>query len=805
MKSHRFSAVKKIAAWLLVVPVGLFSARAQNALDLSRAVIFSPKTATTPERKAAQMLVEEIEKRTRIRLKTTQVWPTGNEPVIAVAANVGSPTRSPLPGGLRGPSVGGLKSAATPEGYTVRVEKKAQPVVWVRGNDPRGTVFGAGFLLRNLRMERDKLTVSETLDATEVPKTALRGHQLGYRPKPNSYDGWDLRQWEQYIRDLAVWGTNAIELLPPRTDDAPDSPHFPLPPMETMVGMARIAADYGLAVWVWYPAIDEDYTKPETVANALAEWGGVLSKLPRLDGILVPCGDPGHTPPEVLFPMLEKQAAQLKKWHPKTTWWVAPQGFDAKKQATFQSLIAQNPAWLTGVAYGPWMLMDLPAFRKWIPARYPIRLYPDITHSHRCQFPVPDWDFPFVVTQHREPINPRPTDMAAVFRYAQPHTIGFIAYSEGCNDDVNKIVWSGLSWNPDRPVRDVVREYARYFIGPAFEESFAEGLFSLEKNWRGPVAGNAGIDSTLAHFQRLEKAVPPPTHLNWRFQQALFRAYYDAWLRQRLRYEQGLETEALAALANSKQFGAANAMQRAKEILAKTETMPAAPALKTRVLELGEALFQSIRMQLYLGRHHKAGRSDGAMLERLDTPLNNRPWLLAEFERIGQLASEDERVAELTRLAAGPEPGPGSFYDDLGNPERQPHLLRPTAYEADPDFLHSPLAIAEFRLKDRVVPLAWQTHVMGLYDQPIRLRYEGLDPAARYRVRVVYASGPVRLVANEELEIHPLLKKDYEPMEFDLPAEATRNGTLTLSWTKTLGEGESGRGNQVSEVWLLKK
>ena len=33
--------------------------------------------------------------------------------------------------------------------------------------------------------------------------------------------------WESYIRDLAVFGANAIELIPPRSDDAADSPHFP--------------------------------------------------------------------------------------------------------------------------------------------------------------------------------------------------------------------------------------------------------------------------------------------------------------------------------------------------------------------------------------------------------------------------------------------------------------------------------------------------------------------------------------------------------------------------------------------------
>ena len=105
--------------------------------------------------------------------------------------------------------------------------------------------------------------------------------------------------WEQYIRDLAVFGTNAIELIPPRSDDAADSPHFPLPPMQMMTEMSRLANEYGLDVWIWYPAMDKDYSDPATVEFALKEWGEVFRQLPRIDAVFVPGGDPGHTQPKV--------------------------------------------------------------------------------------------------------------------------------------------------------------------------------------------------------------------------------------------------------------------------------------------------------------------------------------------------------------------------------------------------------------------------------------------------------------------------------------------------------------------------
>ena len=37
----------------------------------------------------------------------------------------------------------------------------------------------------------------------------MRGHQLGYRPKTNAYDAWSVPMWEQYIRELAIFGTNS--------------------------------------------------------------------------------------------------------------------------------------------------------------------------------------------------------------------------------------------------------------------------------------------------------------------------------------------------------------------------------------------------------------------------------------------------------------------------------------------------------------------------------------------------------------------------------------------------------------------
>ncbi len=303
---------------------------------------------------------------------------------------------------------------------------------------------------------------------------------------------------------MAVFGTNAIELIPPRSDDEPDSPHFPRPPMEMMVGMSRLADEYGLDTWIWYPALDEDYAKPATVEFALKEWEEVFKKLSRIDALFVPGGDPGHTHPRPLMAMVEKQAASLRRYHPQAKIWIAPQGFNPEWLEEFLKILRDEPKWFDGVVFGPQIFVSLPELRKRVPARYPIRGYPDITHSINCQHPVPDWDVAFGLTQGREVINPRPQGQAAIFRYYQESTIGFITYSEGCNDDVNKFVWSGLGWDPKTPVIDILRQYARYFVGDRRTEGFAQGLVALERNWQGALATNGNVETTLVQFQKME-------------------------------------------------------------------------------------------------------------------------------------------------------------------------------------------------------------------------------------------------------------------------------------------------------------
>jgi hypothetical protein len=374
------------------------------------------------------------------------------------------------------------------------------------------------------------------------------------------------------------------------------------------------------------------------------------------------------------------------------------------------------------------------------------------------------------------------------------------------------MLWSALGWNPDADVAAIVRDYSRYFIGARHAAVFAEGLLALERNWRGPLADNASVVTTLQEFKTLAREATPNELANWRFQQAQYRAHYDAYVRERLLSETELERRAVATLARAASLGSLSAMAEAELTLAQADTAHAASAVRARVFELAEALFQSVRMQLSVPRYQAVEMSRGANLDAIDLPLNNRRWLVAQFAAIRRLTDESERLSAIDAIVNWSNPGPGGFYDDLGDAANSPHLVKGLGFAQDPTYAAT--AVAGVGNEDGP-DLNWRkstwTYAEAMREAPLELRYTGLDPAAAYKVRVIYAGERrpigIRLLANDRIEIHPFLKKEFppRPREFDIPREATASGSLSLKWFGTPGMGGNGRGNQVAEVWLIRQ
>ncbi|MFO0792331.1 MAG: hypothetical protein U0805_22965 [Pirellulales bacterium] len=338
---------------------------------------------------------------------------------------------------------------------------------------------------------------------------------------------------------------------------------------------------------------------------------------------------------------------------------------------------------------------------------------------------------------------------------------------------------------------------------------------ALERNWRGPLLANRGVDDTLHQFQEMEKKAAPKTLRNWRFQQALYRANYDAYIRSRLIDETAEEQEALGVLSQADSMSIDKAMAHATKILDRADAPKPSEALRRRAEELAEALFQSIGMQLSVDRYQAIEVGRGANLDEIDVPLNNRIWLKQRFAELEKLPDTKAKLHAIDEIIHWTDAGPGGFYDDLGDPARQPHLVANGLYASDPGYLATPTIGFVSKPAWR---RSWCNHVDGLYATPVRMHYDGLDIDAAYKVRVVYAGdnveAKVRLRAfgkgetpDTAAEIHPFQPKPQpvRPVEFEIPATITASGELTLEWSANPERGGAGRGCQIAEVWLIKQ
>ncbi len=785
-------------AFLLPSLCLLINSHAATDLDLTKAtVVIRAGTLPAAEATGARVLVEEVEKRTGLAWPITTTWPARGV-VIALSSSTGEtgwPKTGPRPAGKDAPEL-------RPEGFRLKVEgaESPQPTVWISGADGRGALFGAGELLRSLSWGKGFARIPADIDHASAPALPIRGHQLGYRHTANSYDGWDEKRFEQYIRELALFGANSVEGIP--FQDERKSPHMPVTRMVMNRRLSEICARYEMDYWIWAPA-DFDLKDTAKRTSHLDKHEALFRDCPRLDAVFFPGGDPGDNDPELVMAYLEDLSRLLVKHHPRAKIWLSMQGFEPPKVDFVHRWINEKmPDWLGGLVAGP-SSPPIPETRARLPRRYGLRDYPDITHTVRCQFPVAWWDPAFHLTLGRESANPRPVFYKAIQDYFGPYTSGFITYSDGVHDDVNKAVWSRLGWQPDARPREMMLEYTRCFFGAAVAEPAADGILALEKNWEGPLAANGGVTATLALWQELERQAPE-LRGNWRWQLCLLRAYYDAYVRERLIYESELEREANHILAAAPSRGADASMAAALTVLQDATSKPVRKEWRARIGELCADLFQSIQLQTSVPLYQASGHERGAVLDFVDRPLNNRWWLEDEFARIRKLPAEAEKLKELEVIRAWDNPGPNSFYDEVGNIARSPHVIRGEGVNTDPMMIKNPNPgywwWDDGASRKR---LSWQTSM----DWPLGLAYHHLDPQASYRVRLT-GYGQAKLRANGQL-LTPTrdAKHDIgEFKEFPVPPNLIQDGKLLLTFDPLPDEVHLNwrKQSRVSEVWLLK-
>lgn len=768
-----------ICLLLLLLSISAYS----QIADLSKATILASKNIPSPVRETAiRILKEEIAKRTSLQLKENDKSVSKQLIILALA------TENEVSGFNLPVNADAEKPENKPEGYRLVLNQTdGKTILWLIAADQRGVIFAVGQLLRTAVLTKNKINFDSKNEIATSPKYPIRGHQIGYRNTANSWDSWTMAQYETYLRELALFGTNSIENIPFQDNRVNPLMKYPREVMNKRI--SEICHEYGLDYWVWTPA-DVDLSNPEKFKAEVARHAEYYKNCPYLDGVFFPGGDPGSNHPRDVMPFLKAVTAELKKFHPKATMWISLQGFNDEQVDNFyQYLEKYNPDWLTGVVTGP-SSPDLASTRFRLPKKYFHRSYPDLTHTIRCQYPTLNWDQAFALTEGREVCNPQPSYYAKIHNRYTPFTDGFISYSDGVHDDVNKVTWSQMGWNPERSVRDILVEYARFFFGSAAAETAADGILALERNWVGPTEENGGIVATHELWKKL-KIDHPELKNNWRWQLLVMRSNYDMYVKLRKAYEQNLELQANKVLLQASKIGSSTAMSEALKIVNKAKNEPVTNDLRQKIVDLCEALFQSIGLQTSVKKYQASGSERGAILDFIDYPLNNRWWLSDEFKKIEKMSTEKEKQDRLKIIATWENPGDGSYYDNVSDISKSSHVV--TFSDDATDFAWWDDGSSRKRLSTQ-----------SFQNFPV-LKYADLDPAGRYLIRIAGYGEALLRVDGERLE-PTLYNKGYEEFkEFPLNPKYVSDGKIDVTFDQPEESQLNWRQrSKVTDVWLIK-
>lgn len=730
-------------------------------IDYKEFYIFSE---TPPSKKAAELFSEEIFIR------------TGKAPQICTdikKANFIFETVSDIPR----------------DGYNITMDNSS---VTVSASGIRGFIFGFGMFLRKIASVCGVPVLVEDITGEYRPDKAIRGHQVGYRTTPNTYDAWSYEDYRRYYLDMMFFGTNIVEHIPYERGVSKRNRLMKYDEEEFLVKVSEMAEEFDLDVSLWHPNNDG-----ETVEQAAERRGRLYKTLPRLNVVFPPGGDPGEFYPNEFVLRCREISKALKKAHPNAQMWPSAQQPHSIPTwgEEFIEEMEKLPEEINGVIHGPNHAFDLETLRRRLPSKYPIRLYPDITHNVRCEYPVhfdrDDWHFALTTGLSRECTNPRPREYRLIHRLTRRYVVGSVSYSEGITDDVNKMVWADMDYFPDCDLRDSLLDYCRLFFYGADAERIADGILSLELNWQCDPAENPTIDRTLEIFKALSEEYPFLNE-NWRFLQLLMRAKCDWVLRHRRIFELGLIKLAEKEIKNG-------SLENARKIL---ETDFDSDYKKERedITALAQKLFELIGLQSDVENYCADNWERGAVLETIDLPVTDKKWLLGRLD-LAENAETMKKVVERNKVRSD------EYYFSVALNGLEECGVSQTGeiymnFQGDrPNVNTGAMPTAMFKVYDN---LSFKCKVGGLdYDGDYKLKITFMSKKnSALKGHKITANGVLiyegeQFGGEKDEEFDRLmLAPDFETASYTLPKELIHNGCVDLEFSEPV------MGVMFSEFWI---
>ncbi len=675
---------------------------------------------------------------------------------------------------------------------------QAESDIKITAKTIRGLIFGYSLFLRKTLFKNGEIILIEDISGTYIPQKKLRGHQAGYNPMPNTYDAWTTEQYERYFLDMMAFGTNICEQNGTNPEKEKSNKLMKYNAYDLLRKVSAIADTLDLDISLWH-ANDDDETEEE----ALALREKLYSSIPRLNIVFPPGGDPGNLPADVFVDRCKKMSKILKKYHPYAELHPSAQAPHEIPDwgEVFSKEMGKNPEGIDAFIMGPNHAFPIHELRKRISEKYPLRFYPDLTHNLRCEYPVnfleDDWHYAFASTLSREAVNPRPQEFRTLHRIFSPYSIGSVSYSEGVHDDLNKMIWSAMEFNANTELREIILDYARFFMYGADEEKITDSILALEKNWQGPPEENPGIDSVYKSLCEL-KADYPALDSNWRFLLLYFRACCDKVVKMRRLFELSLCRDAVALINNGD-------AQKAVEIL-ETPFSNDYNNLREELNVLAERLFNLIGIQLDVEHYSALNWERGATLETIDNNVTDRAFLLEKC-KYSLTLPEDEKQVFLKALTDLRTTKPNSIYYSVALHGLNTLGVRQTGefymdIQGDrPYTKETPLPMGMTKVFDHFSFKALFGGFLADTDYILKIAYKAED-SPEIEHHKITANGNIihdgkRYGGKSDTEFDKhFLSPGFASYDYILPKDVFINGTLELEIT------EPTEGFKFCELWI---
>jgi hypothetical protein len=435
-----------------------------------------------------------------------------------------------------------------------RIENEGA-VLRIIGHDPAGLLYGVGRFLHSAVSGDGTFSPSTSWRGTSTPACQFRGLYFAHNFH-NWYRSAPQADVIRYVEDLALWGLNAIA-FPFDTN-----PHCPADEIEKvmlprqleliqaakrvgirtgMITVANTLLTVPTAEVAATPVPDAQPERRGNIGNRVCPshpqgFALLASRFNRsleayrmvgLDFVVAfpydegGCGCAECRPwgGKGFIKACRELSRQAKAKFPDCRFIAGTWCFDVldKPEGEFEGLdreIRANPGWCDEVmcdAHGDFPRWPL---EQGSPGGLPMINFAEISMWGR-------WPW------GGSGANPYPHRIARIWRQARHLLTGGLPYSEGCFEDINKVMCLNLFWDKAADADQVTRDYLGYEFGPAAVDKMAEAIRLMEDIYPPECRTFEKAQKVFDLIQEAATTLPAKVLSSWRWRILYLRAVID--------------------------------------------------------------------------------------------------------------------------------------------------------------------------------------------------------------------------------------------------------------------------------------